>query len=478
MPQEKTENLIEKVERFCLEQKLFKRGDKIIIGFSGGADSTALLTFFYHIRSRYRLSLLAAHVNYHLRGSESKRDEEFVQEFCFHHNISLVKKDAKLKEVKNVENQAREIRMEYFQKLLKLYKANKIALAHQREDQAETVLFRFMRGAGLHGLSGIEAKHFPLIHPFLPVSKAEITAFLQAENISWREDSSNHSLLYSRNKIRNQMIPWIEENINSNIVNHIHTLSFILSDADDILQDLARKKLNQMQTGKEKEILKLDIQLLKKCNSTLRFYIYQNVYQQICNHKQDFYHIHFQNIEAILPSSGSKQIFLPHEVVVLKEYDELSFLSQDSLQTVNVENSREITSIRTRFSFEDFRISMKKYKLLPKKRYVYENKEEAFFDYDKISFPLVIRHRQPGDKFIPFGMTHSKKLKDFFIDEKVPKFERDKLLVFADSEKIIWIGEMRIDARVALDENTKNILKLRIDKITQHKVRHAERIKK
>jgi tRNA(Ile)-lysidine synthase len=120
---------------------------------------------------------------------------------------------------------------------------------------------------------------------------------------------------------------------------------------------------------------------------------------------------------------------------------------------------------------------MTKYKTLPKKHNLHENKEEAYFDLDTIQFPILVRHRQPGDKFIPLGMEHHKKVKDFFIDEKVPKFERDKILVFADSEKIIWIGGMRIDARTALHEKTKNILKVRIEKLTHHKVRHAERIK-
>jgi tRNA(Ile)-lysidine synthase len=478
MVNEKKVNFIEKVENFCLEQKLFKRGEKIIIGFSGGADSTALLAFFYHIRSKYHLSLLAAHVNYHLRGDESNDDEQFVKQFCFQRNISLVIHNMRLDSVKNIETQARKIRFDFFQQLLKLYKMNKIALGHQREDQAETVLFRLIRGAGFHGLRGIEPQNSSLIHPFLGVSRTDIKAFLVSENLTWREDSSNLEITFTRNKIRHQMLPWIQENMNPNIYNRLNTLTSIFHDTDLILQELAQRKIENIQTTKDKGSIKIDISLLKKSNPTLRFYMYQYAFEQTSGIRQDFYYAHFQEIESILHSSGSKKLMLPHQVVVFKEYEEMRFLSELDVISTDMNNKREISSIRTRFSFEDYRITMLKYKTLPSNTHLSEDKNEVYLDLDSVCFPLIIRHRQPGDKFIPFGMTQHKKLKDFFIDEKVPKFERDKILVFSDAEKIIWIGGLRIDARAALNKNTKMILKIRLEKLTHQKVRHAERVKK
>ncbi|MCD4817873.1 MAG: tRNA lysidine(34) synthetase TilS [Candidatus Cloacimonetes bacterium] len=471
-------NFIEEVESFCKEHNLFKKGDKILIGFSGGADSTALLLAFSYLRTKYHLSLLVAHVNYNLRGEDSIADENFVKEICFAHNISLVIKNVKLENLSNMENTAREIRMDYFSTLTELYKVNRIALGHNKEDQAETILFRLIRGAVFNGLKGILPKNRKIIHPLLGVNRFKIVDFLKSENSSWQTDKSNLNNDYSRNKIRNHIIPWIEEHLNSKVVEKLYNTSVIFRETDSILNDLAKRKLFKSILRKHKDGIKLSLIEILKTRSVLRFYIFRDVYRQICGTEKDFYQTQFIEIESILKTSGSKQIMLPHNIIVIKEYDSLIFIKKGSLISVDIDYKRELTSIRSRFSFENYRINMKKIKKLPTKRHQFENKEEAFLDLDKIKFPFTLRHRKDGDKFIPLGMNHSKKLKDFFIDEKVPKFERDNVIIFTDNEKIIWVGGMRIDNRVAISNKTKNILKIRIDEISSHKLRHAERNKK
>ncbi|HHE37315.1 MAG TPA: hypothetical protein ENL20_01940, partial [Candidatus Cloacimonetes bacterium] len=160
----------------------------------------------------------------------------------------------------------------------------------------------------------------------------------------------------------------------------------------------------------------------------------------------------------------------------LKEYYELIFYRTTRKKEIDIKNKKEITSLRNRMTFEDYRIIMKKLKKLPNKRYLFEDKNTVYLDFDQSSFPLYIRHRLPGDKFFPLGMDHPKKIKDFFIDEKIPKFDRDKILIFCDEEKILWIAGLRIDNRVALSEKTKNILMIKIEKMSVQKARHAERI--
>ncbi|MFC1888091.1 tRNA lysidine(34) synthetase TilS, partial [Candidatus Cloacimonadota bacterium] len=224
---------LEKFEQFVQNNKLISRGDKILVGFSGGADSTALLLALWHLKSRLNFSLLAAHVNYNLRGKDSLEDAEFVKEFCFNRNISIVLKDMELDQSGSLENNARDIRFDYFNTLAKLYKVNKIALGHNISDQAETILFRLFRGSGFTGIKGITPISGKLIHPLMSFSRTEIINFLQDEEIGWREDKTNQENAFSRNVIRNELIPWIEENLNPNVIEKLYNTGKIFRETDE-----------------------------------------------------------------------------------------------------------------------------------------------------------------------------------------------------------------------------------------------------
>ena len=469
---------IERFEQYSVKHKLFKSGEKILVGFSGGADSTALLLALWHLKSKYGYSLLAAHVNYDLRGEDSKLDEQYARKFCFDRNISIVVKNITIDSTSNVENHAREVRFKYFNNLRKLYKIQKIVLGHNREDQAETLLFRMFRGSGYTGIKGISPITDDVVHPLLSFSRKDITSYLELEGIKWREDLSNKDNTYSRNKIRNQMIPWIQEHLNPNVVTKLYETAEIFSETDDILESLAKRRFLKAQIKHSKDECRLSTKIIKKTRSVLRYYVYKEAYSRINGNSKDFYHNNFIEIENLLTSDGSKQIYLPNNVYVFKEYDELIFTNIDFSKSENIENEKEITSLRNRSTFEDYRIIMKKLKKMPTKRNLFEDKDIAYLDLDKTSFPITIRHRKPGDRFHPLGMQHNKKLKDFLIDEKVPKFDRDKVLIFCDKEKIIWLAGYRIDDRVVTSEQTQNILQISIEKMATNKMRAAERITK
>ena len=469
---------IERFEQYSVKHKLFKSGEKILVGFSGGADSTALLLALWHLKSKYGYSLLAAHVNYDLRGEDSKLDEQYARKFCFDRNISIVVKNITIDSTSNVENHAREVRFKYFNNLRKLYKIQKIVLGHNREDQAETLLFRMFRGSGYTGIKGISPITDDVVHPLLSFSRKDITSYLELEGVKWREDLSNKDNTYSRNKIRNQMIPWIQEHLNPNVVTKLYETAEIFSETDDILESLAKRRFLKAQIKHSKDECRLSTKIIKKTRSVLRYYVYKEAYSRINGNSKDFYHNNFIEIENLLTSDGSKQIYLPNNVYVFKEYDELIFTNIDFSKSENIENEKEITSLRNRSTFEDYRIIMKKLKKMPTKRNLFEDKDIAYLDLDKTSFPITIRHRKPGDRFHPLGMQHNKKLKDFLIDEKIPKFDRDKVLIFCDKEKIIWLAGYRIDDRVVTSEQTQNILQISIEKMATKKMRAAERIAK
>ena len=283
---------------------------------------------------------------------------------------------------------------------------------------------------------------------------------------------------YTRNKIRHKIIPWIEDNINSKVVEKLYNTSVIFRETDIVMKEIAKRRIVQATLRKHRKGISLSLPIIKRIQSVIRFYIYREIYKQISGTEKDFYQNNFNEIESILNASGSKQIMLAHNVIVLKEYDNLIFLKKGSFVVSDINFKRVISNVRARFGFENYRIYMRKIKILPRKRNQFENKNIAYLDYDKVVFPITLRHRRDGDKFIPLGMKGNKKLQDFFIDEKVPKFERDNIIIFEDKEKIIWIGGKRIDSRVSITNKTKNILQLRMEEITFHKSRHAERIKK
>jgi len=467
-----------KFEQFVINNRLISKNDKILVGFSGGADSTALLLALWHLKSKNNFSLLAAHINYNLRGEDSRSDAEFVTNFCFDRNISIVLKDTEIDPTGNLENQAREIRFEYFDQLAKLYKVNKIALGHNIGDQAETILFRLIRGSGFTGIKGITPINGNLIHPLLSFSRKEIIEFLGRENISWREDKTNKQNLFSRNIIRNELIPWIEDKLNPNVIEKLYNTGNIFNETDEIMLELARRRISKAKVKRDKSDFRFSLKVLRRTRPALRFYIYKDIYQQISGTDKDFYHSNFEEIESVINTPGSKKINLPKKVYVFKEYDEIIFSNKAKLKIVDVNNQKEITALRKRLVFEDHRIIFSKLKKLKPSRHLFEDKFTTYLDLDNIIFPITIRHRQQGDRFYPLGMENPKKLKDFFIDEKVPKFDRDHILILSDAEKILWIVGFRVDNRVAITEKTDNILKVRIEKITVKKTRAAERIKR
>lgn len=471
-------SFLDRVEGYMLQQKMLHPYDGILAGFSGGADSTCLLYCLWRLRDRYRLNLLAVHVNYQMRGQASEEDEEFVRNFCFSRNIPLVSHRYKGEKDAGFESAAREFRFQLFRTLQKSYGMCYIALGHHREDQAETVLMRLMRGSAVSGMKGIMPVLDEVIHPLLDLHSDEIRDFLRDEEIDWREDHSNSQIRYQRNLVRHQLIPWIQNNVNPRIVDKLCESATVFARTDQVMRDIVETKLQKHGVSHTDSSWRISLKILGKMNPALRFYLYREVFQRLNGEERNFYSVHGDRIEELLTSRGSKRFDLPGDIVVIKEYEELVFIQKENLNDSDLFNEREITDIRGVFSFESMRLRMKKLKQLPRKRGAFEDPDIGYFDYDRVVFPLVLRHRRPGDRFIPFGMENRKKLKDFFIDEKVPKFDRDKIVLLCDQEKILWVCGYRTDQRVAVQEDTRCILMVRTEPVVSARPRSAERKRK
>ncbi len=472
-------DFIEKFNNYILENRLIEKRSKILVGFSGGPDSTALLLALLMIKDSLDLSILVAHVNYNLRGKDSQADEAFVRDFCFSHNLYLVINQVEIASDTNIEATARDIRMNYFYSLLKDYKLDAIALGHNYSDNAETVMMNLIRGAGITGLRGILPRYKQIIHPLLSFTREEICNFLLTENVPWRDDKSNFESTFTRNKIRNKLFPWIEENLNPAVVDKMVSLSAMMIETEDFIEDYLERTFKRFIAKQSDDKIILSLKSLLHTKKIIRYYIFKKCLFLLRGKDSDIYQNNILEIENILTAEGSKMLNLPNKVYVIKEYDYLIFTKKNPLSNKeNVPDAKTLESIRPRLSFGKYRIKMKRIKKLPPDKALIKNHNLVFLDYDKINFPITIRNRDNGDRFIPLGLKGFKKLKDFFIDEKVSKFDRDKIPIFTDSDKIIWIGGMRIDDRVAITDNTTSILRIELEKVNNKKMRSAERKQK
>jgi tRNA(Ile)-lysidine synthase len=465
----RAEQFLSRFLEFNKENKLFKQGETILVGFSGGADSTALLHALLSLRHEFNLHLLSAHVNYHLRGKESEADMKFVKEFCFRHSISLVIREEQIKKTSDIENRARTIRFQFFHSLVKDYKINKVALGHNKNDLAETMLLHLFRGSGITGMKGIQPKNDNIIRPLLCFSREEIVAYLKGAEVShWRSDSSNENTIYMRNKVRNSLIPWLEENVNQKIIDLLYQNSVIFREADEFLNDSVNRIFKKLLINQQTDEIRLDISKLENRKEVILYYVFRKCLKMLTGKECGFYHNHLKEISSLLGADGSKMITLPDGIVVLKEYNQLVFQDCSSKNPAisEEEESSQVIDITKKFHiFNKRRILCKRISKNDITAEHFIDPDNALIDLDKLSLPLTIGYRKEGDKFIPIGMKGTKKLKDFFIDEKISKFERGKILIFRDQEKIVWIGGLRLDERLKIDEQTKNVLSIRIEEI-------------
>ncbi|MCB5250141.1 MAG: tRNA lysidine(34) synthetase TilS [Candidatus Cloacimonetes bacterium] len=459
---------------YVLENKLFKKGSKILVGFSGGADSTALMRILLHFKKEYKLSIMAAHVNYQLRAEDSEQDERFVKEFCFEYNVPIFIKRVNLLGVSGMENKAREIRMHYFNSVKEHSKVDIIALAHHKDDQVETVMGRFLRGAAFNGLAGIKPEFNGIIHPFLLFSRQELEEYLRAVDSEWREDLSNYSNDYTRNKIRNVLIPSLEKDFNPNIREKLMDYSTIFYEADKYFSNETKRLYKRILLLESEDEIYFDLDGFLLISPVIQFYILQSAWESLSKSTRDFYYYHFKEFLSILELDGGKELSLPGNIILQKDYYSIRLYNKSTYADKVDYTSREISAIRAVFVFNDKRIQMQKMKQISDSD-LKKNGNCVIMDLDKVKFPLTLRYREPGDRFIPFGMTGFKKLKDFFIDEKVEKFQRDKVVIFCDTEKIIWVAEHRIDQRVSVDEETKWYLMLTIENIKENKLTMARK---
>lgn len=443
-----------KVSTYLKQWKMLSLETKVCVGFSGGADSTALLLLLWELG----YSVLAVHINHGIRGEEARRDQNFCENFCLERNIPIkvFEKDVPkiaLERGISTEEAGRFVRYEIFEKLLKEGEVDRVALAHHKNDQAETMLFHLMRGTGLRGLRGMEPVRFPYIRPFLSVTREEIEAWLQKKGIVWVEDGSNYELEYSRNQIRHQVLAPMEQIRKGSIERMADTAVRLLELEDFLKQELEKQKGNCV----KKEGGQIFILLTKfnKLHPILQKALVQECLEELLGGGKDLEAIHIEQVCALALGRSGSRLSLPQGFYAIRRYEELLLK-----HGYGVEKSKEAVYCEPvgeyHYMGEIFRFSLENWN---KKEEIPVNCYTKWFDYDKMEQGVVLRNRLPGDYLETVKGSH-KKLKDYLIDCKIPKEERDALILLADGSHIIWVVGMRISEHYKVTEQTRKVLKV------------------
>lgn len=459
--------LLKTVKNDIHRHKLFAKGEGLVLGVSGGADSVCLLSVLKELQREYALRLTAVHVNHGLRGEESDRDQCFVEELCRLWEVTLKVFQADIAELSRkhgttLEEAGREVRYSFFNQVLEETKANSIAVAHNREDQAETVMLNLLRGTGLDGLCGMRFVQGKVIRPLLNVSRAQIVQYLSDRSISFRTDSSNLSNDYTRNKVRNVLFPAIQDLFGIHPVNPILKLSKLLQEDRDYLDEAAEKAFLSALITDSNDV-ELSIEKLKTFPPALSKRIIRRGWEKIKGSRKNLEQVHVEQIMNLCNNGHTgKKIQLPEGVAARVSYDRLILSKQrEKVQNpfsykVEREGKTLVQEVKGLLSAE----------ILPGpeafERYgppdkIKENSLLQLFDLDRLEGEITVRSRKDGDRIRPHGLGGEKKLKDFFIDQKVPQETRSRIPLLTRDNRVVWIVGMRTSDDFRARNDTRNV---------------------
>jgi tRNA(Ile)-lysidine synthase len=455
---------------FINKNNLLDNCKSLLLGVSGGPDSLAMLNLFCNLSKELNIEIAAAHLDHNFR-KESAAEADFVEKFVEKKGIKLFRKSENLPVIikkKNIsaEAAARKIRFDFFRNIIEKYNYDGLALAHHRDDQAETILLNLFRGTGLKGLSGIQAKvviqKLNVIHPMLSFSKKEILNYCQKHKLEPCFDSSNEQSIYSRNIIRNEIFPIVENKINDKAREVISRNSKIIAAENEFLEKLTIQKYEEIFKEKNDDRIIIDFDKLKKINQVLQRRLYRFIYNKLNDNLDDLYFDHILEIEKLISNQQTgRGIDIASGIRVEISYSNLIFFKKNNRQTNTVFQPKEIEIEETIKINEIYSIYSN---ILRKKEFSFnENPRQAAFDFDKLKSPLKIRSRNPGDMLVPLGMSGHKKVKDILIDEKVPKNLRKNVPIITDADdNIIWLAPYRISDDYKITEKTNKVLILKL----------------
>ena len=448
--------MLKRTAEYMKQRKMPMPGERIVIGLSGGVDSICL----FHILRELGYELEAVHVNHGIRGEEAKRDEAFVRKLCGQYNIPFhgygydVPKISKEKHLSE-EEAGRMVRRQAFSEVMQKTGGKYIALAHHGNDRAETFLFHLSRGTGVKGLSSMKPVENKFIRPLLWAKRTEIEQYVQEMGYEFVEDATNASVEYTRNKIRHQMIPLFEE-INPKSVPHILGVAEKLEAVSAYIDREAEKiwRLSAVVYDHEVQILK---SVFMQADQVLQIPVLQKGVEYLTGSLVNLTEEHLQKLLKLFFMQTGKELHLPGGLTAMRTYEGIRMFFREETE---VSEPLEITGEGSFvFGGRTFVVTVEDWderKIFPIKNYT------KCFDYDKIKEGLFLRTRESGD-YLQINQSHGRKsLQDYMVNEKIPKEERQKIVLLAEGSHILWVVGKRISEYYKVTKETKKVLRVQV----------------
>ena len=457
------------IKKTIKKYRMLEPGDRVVVGVSGGPDSIMLCHVLHRLRGSYDLTLTVAHLNHGVRGSEAARDAEFVVRFARGLGLPCVVKHENVpaycrEHSRSLQEGAREIRYRFLQDVRLQCRAGKIALGHNADDQAETVMLWLLRGAGLKGLGGMPpVRDGIIIRPLIETTRQEIETYLREKDISFVTDSSNRKDDYVRNRLRHEIFPLLKKHYNPQLVKSLVNAASFIRMENEYLDTIAHKKLKVILVSKNETAAVIDCTRFAALPLILQLRCLRTVVEGF---KGDLLRIgaaHLYDLTAIMTGSEPhKALALPGGIRAEKSYRFLTLTTRPagippsfSYQFASLPERVVIPEIGKRITFT----------VIPGYRggALDRKPSVACLDAERVLLPLTIRSVRPGDAMQPLGMEGEKKVQDLFTDAKVPREERKRIPLFLFRDIVAWVGGMRINHRLRVTGKTRRVLKIEME---------------
>jgi len=441
--------LMEKIRSTIDEMRMFAPGDGVVIGISGGPDSTVLLHALHQLRNERDIRLEAVHVNHGLRGEESTRDAEFArgQAEGLEIPFEVITLTSLRKEGGSIQQNARDARYFHFHRVARSRGARRIALGHHADDCIEWALMNLIQGTGMSGLRGIPPIRGEVIRPLIRIRKGEILAYLAQKNIPFIEDSSNRSQSYLRNRIRHTLIPFLEERFNPRVNEALLRILSIAAWEDEYLTGEAERFFMQALVERRDGMLRMDRRAVAAMQPAVQARLIRHAVASIAGTTRGLSFGHIHSILQMIKKEGrSRRLHLPGGITVSTEYESLDVkkrtkeTNSDFYHVIQEPGTLWLPVPRMRLTFQlrpdALGLDVKQ---SPPGR--------AYLDAERCAFPLTLRNPWPGDRFQPLGMEAPMKLKGFFINQCIPRSSRARTPLLISRQQIAWVVGLRVDER-------------------------------
>ena len=458
--------VIEKIKQTIERENLIENKEKILVALSGGPDSVCLLHALKKLETYYNIKIYAAHLNHKIRGIEAQKDALYAAKLCDELGIQFFVKavdvPAYAKETKTtLEEAARHIRYNMLFEVKNRISADKIAVAHNLDDQAETVLMRLIRGTGITGLKGMDYKREDgVIRPLMDTAKVDIVSYCESNNLLPRIDHTNLETEYTRNKIRLKLLPYIEQEFSPHIKDTISRMANVIREDSDYLDNETQKIFDKEVLEHNDKKIRLDFEELKQVHPSLAKRLIRLAIKTVVGNLEGIENVHIEDVLMLIKNPKNQlKLNLPKGLMVYKTADGLIF----TMEEISFENKSFNYILKSDGYIDIDEIGMHiEAKVMTKERCMMlpTGQYTKAFDIDKVKGELIVRSKLDGDRMKPMGLGGTKKLKDIFIDMKIPREKRNLLAVLSDDNGILWVVGHKISEDYKIDENTKKVLRI------------------